>query len=69
MHASAIRPSIIAATAVLAFLLAAPQTAAQELEKLPDGIMVPVGDAFLKVAIRADGIVRVAYARDRRRGS
>ncbi len=65
MHASAIRPSIIAATAVLAFLLAAPQTAAQELEKLPDGIMVPVGDAFLKVAIRADGIVRVAYARDR----
>jgi alpha-D-xyloside xylohydrolase len=27
--------------------------------------MVPVGDAFLKVEIRTDGIIRVAYAKDR----
>ena len=65
MHAFAIRPFIIAATAVLALFLAAPLKAAPELEKLADGIVVPVGTAFLKVEIRADNIVRVAYAKDR----
>jgi len=38
---------------------------AASLEKLPDGIVVAHGDGFLKIAVRTDDIVRVAYARDR----
>jgi alpha-D-xyloside xylohydrolase len=34
-------------------------------EKLPDGIILPIGDAFLKVEVYADNIIRVAYAKDR----
>ncbi len=34
-------------------------------EKLADGIVVPIGDALLKIEVRADNIVRVACARDR----
>ena len=33
--------------------------------KLADGIVVPVGDAWLKVEIRADNVIRVACAKDR----
>jgi alpha-D-xyloside xylohydrolase len=65
MHAIAGRSSAIAATAALAFLLVTPMQAAAEIEKLPDGIIVPIGDTFLRVELRADNIVRVAAARYR----
>jgi alpha-D-xyloside xylohydrolase len=65
MHPFALCSPTIGATAAFAFLLAAPLPASPALEKLADGIVVPVGDSFLKVEIRADGIVRVAYAKDR----
>jgi alpha-D-xyloside xylohydrolase len=66
MHAPAGRTPALAATAVLALFLIAPLRAAPEFEKLPDGIIVPVSDTFLKVELRADNIVRVACANDRR---
>jgi alpha-D-xyloside xylohydrolase len=44
--------------------LTAPSRAAT-LEKLPDGIILPVGDAFLNVEVYADNIIRVSYAKDR----
>jgi alpha-D-xyloside xylohydrolase len=65
MHAFAGRHPITAVVAVLAFLFATPLKATPGLEKLPDGIVVPVGDAFLKVEVRADAIIRIAYAKDR----
>ena len=65
MHAPAGRPRAFAAVAALALLLVPPMNAAAEVEKLPDGIVVPIGDAFLKVELRADNIVRVAAAKDR----
>lgn len=34
-------------------------------EKQPDGIIVAVGDGFLKIELRGDSIVRVAYAKNR----
>ena len=34
-------------------------------EKQPDGIVVPIQDGFLKIAVRADNTVRVVYAKDR----
>jgi alpha-D-xyloside xylohydrolase len=34
-------------------------------EKLSDGIIVRVGDKFLRIVLRGDNIVRVAYAKDR----
>ena len=34
-------------------------------EKLSDGIVVAVGDAFLKVEVCADDVIRVAYSHDR----
>jgi alpha-D-xyloside xylohydrolase len=34
-------------------------------QKQPDGIVIPVQDGFLKIAVRADNIVRVAFAKDR----
>jgi alpha-D-xyloside xylohydrolase len=37
---------------------------ASALQKQPDGIVVGIGDAFLKVAVRADNIVYVAFAKD-----
>ena len=40
-------------------------SAAGSVEKLPDGIAVPVGDTVLRIEVRADNIVRVACARDR----
>jgi alpha-D-xyloside xylohydrolase len=65
MHAFAGRPSAIAATAALALLLITASQAAAEIEKLPDGIIVPVGDTFLKIELRADNVVRVAGAKYR----
>lgn len=49
---------------VLVVGLTAPYWAATP-EKLPDGIILPIGDAFLKVEVYADNIIRVAYAKDR----
>lgn len=34
-------------------------------EKQADGIVIPVQDGFLKIAVRADNIVHVAYAKER----
>src|SRR5947209_14811615 len=34
-------------------------------EKVTDGIIVPIGDTFLKVEVCADDVVRVASATDR----
>jgi alpha-D-xyloside xylohydrolase len=34
-------------------------------EEVSDGIILPVGDKFLKVQVCADNIIRVAYAKDR----
>ena len=39
------------------------QTAA--VERLTDGIVLPVAGNFLKLEVRADNIIRVAYAKDR----
>ena len=66
MHAHSRRFPALAATAALAFLLITPLRAAPELERLADGIIVPVGDTFLRIELRADNIVRVACAKDRR---
>jgi alpha-D-xyloside xylohydrolase len=66
MNTPAGRTPALAATAALVSLLIMPLRAALELEKLPDGIIVPVGDTFLKVELRADNIARVACANDRR---
>ena len=63
MHALAGRAPAIAAAAALALSLIPATHAAAEIEKLPDGIIVPVGDTFLKVELRADNVVRVACAR------
>lgn len=35
------------------------------MEKRPDGIILPVGDGLLQVAVCADNAVRVAFAKDR----
>ncbi|HUL54132.1 MAG TPA: TIM-barrel domain-containing protein [Opitutaceae bacterium] len=66
MHALAGRPIALAAAATLALIPFAPPPAAAAVEKLPDGIVVPVGDTFLKIEVRADNIVRIAAARDRK---
>jgi alpha-D-xyloside xylohydrolase len=42
----------------LAFAAAAP-------ERLPDGLVVPVGDTWHKIEVRADDIIRVCAAKDR----
>jgi len=54
--------SLLLCAGVLA-LIAASQAAVPE--KQPDGIVVPYHDGFLKIAIRGDNIVRVAFAKDR----
>jgi len=66
MHAPFGRTPVLAATAALALLLAPSLRAAPELETLADGIIVPIGDIFLRVELRAYNIVRVACANDRR---
>ena len=66
MHALAGRPIALAAAAALALIPFAPPPAVAAVEKLPDGIVVPVGDTFLKIEVRADNIVRIAAARDRK---
>jgi alpha-D-xyloside xylohydrolase len=55
------RGSLLGAAAALlpsVLLAAAP-------ERLADGLLVAVGNAFLKVEVCADNVVRVAYAKDR----
>ena len=54
--------------ALLLCVLALTQTSVAQKtvpQRQPDGIVVPVHDGFLKIAVRADNIVRVAFARDR----
>ena len=60
MHSRLIARFLPALLLGAALLPAAPQ-----VEKLPDGIIVPMGDTFLKVEVCADNIVRVAGARYR----
>lgn len=40
-------------------------TPSPSFERLPDGIVVPYGDGLLKLQVCTEGIVRVAYAKDR----
>ena len=40
-------------------------SAAEAPEKQPDGVMVAVNGGFLKVAMRTDSVVRVAFAKDK----
>ncbi|MGO9127517.1 MAG: TIM-barrel domain-containing protein [Terriglobales bacterium] len=54
--------SLLLCAGVLVFI---PASQAAVPEKQPDGIVVPYHDGFLKIAIRGDNIVRVAFARDR----
>ena len=50
----------------LLFALALPlSTPAAAPEQVADGIIVPIGDKFLKIQVCADGIIRVAEAGDR----
>ncbi|HUJ45418.1 MAG TPA: TIM-barrel domain-containing protein [Opitutaceae bacterium] len=65
MNAPAGRTPALAATAALVSLLITALSAAPELERLTDGIVVPIGDTFLEIEIRADNVVRVAAAKDR----
>src|SRR5512138_2986512 len=55
---------LFAVTVGLTAAAAAPSSAAPP-EKLDDGIIVPLNGGFLKVEVRADDVVRVAYARER----
>jgi alpha-D-xyloside xylohydrolase len=48
-----------------ALLAGGARTHAAAPEKQPDGITIPVRDGFLKIALRTDSIVRVAFAKDR----
>ena len=66
MNTPAGRIPALAAMAALVSLLFIPLRAAPQLESLADGIIVPVGDTFLRVELRAENIVRVAGAKDRR---
>jgi len=58
------RSAFLIVSAALISTLATPLGAAVP-EKQPDGIVLPVGDGFLKVAVYADDIIRVAFAKDR----
>jgi alpha-D-xyloside xylohydrolase len=64
------RPAFVLIS-VLALLLAAAPIRAQTsspvgiLEKQADGVILPVGDGFLRLQVRDPGIIRVAYAKDR----
>jgi alpha-D-xyloside xylohydrolase len=53
----------VAACGASAFLFAAPP-----VEKLPDGILLPVGGGFLKIQVKTDAIVRVLFSKDRHPG-
>jgi alpha-D-xyloside xylohydrolase len=39
--------------------------AAPQVERQADGVVIPIGQGILKVEVRADNIIRVAYAKDR----
>jgi alpha-D-xyloside xylohydrolase len=45
--------------------LCAHSLGAAQVERQTDGIILPVGDGLLRVALCADNVVRVAYARER----
>ena len=50
----------------LLFALALPlSTPAAAPEQVADGIIIPIGDKFLKIQVCADNIIRVAEAGDR----
>ena len=57
--------SLLIAVAGIAFALVTPEVRAAAPEKLADGIVVPLDGAWLKLEVRADDIVRVAYAKER----
>jgi alpha-D-xyloside xylohydrolase len=59
------RPVWKVAVAGLLFCLGASSLAAAALERQADGILLPVGGGLLRVAVCAENVVRVAYARDR----
>ncbi len=65
MHLHAGCSRLLAAAAASLSLFVAPLPAAPAVEKLSDGIVVPVGDTFLKIEVRADNIIRVAAAKYR----
>jgi alpha-D-xyloside xylohydrolase len=66
-RAFGILAGLTAVLATLAFTVVPgpPALAASTLEKLADGILVPVGDAFLRVEIKTDNIVRVLFSKAR----
>jgi alpha-D-xyloside xylohydrolase len=53
------------AIAQLAAIVPSPRPAAPPVERLPDGIRIPVAGAFLTVRARTDTIVRVVFSKDR----
>jgi alpha-D-xyloside xylohydrolase len=55
---------LLIASLIFACVVPPPARAAAP-EKVADGIIVPVGDKFLKVQVCADGIIRVAESKDR----
>ncbi len=46
-------------------LAALPLTALAQVEKTADGVIVPAGDAFVSVTVRADDVIHVQSARDK----
>jgi len=56
-------PSLLTCAALLPTLPLAAAPAAPE--KLSDGLLLPAGDAWLKLEVCADDVIRVACARDR----
>ena len=56
--------SVLLGAGVLIFVCAALVRAAVP-EKQLDGILLPIGKGFLKLQVRADNIIRVAYSNDR----
>jgi len=56
---------LLGALAAGAFGWRASAQPAGPVERLTDGIVLPVGGNFQKIEIRAENIVRIAYARDR----
>ena len=64
LQVSPIQPLAIVVL-LLSISFASTGTSVAAVEKVADGIVVPVGGAFLKIQVCADDIIRVASARDR----
>src|SRR5215469_16696447 len=57
---------LVIVCSMLTFPLLIPRSLAQSAaEKQPDGIILPVGNGFLRIQFRAQNVVRVAFAKDR----